>query len=1327
MKTQLSVLLCLCIISLGFSQDQLWQRVDSQKNLGIFTNQTDLPTKTVFTLDQETMYKALSKASLQKKGVVSNVIIPFPNADGTLENYNIYENPIMEPEFAAKYPNIKSYKGYSTTTAGVISFSISPKGVQSIRLGHGSSVFIEILSEKNSTYTVSNDMKNIAVSQNFGHRHEHEESPIHITNHQKSATDLQNNDDGKLRTYRLAVSATYEYTQFHKEEETEEEKIKERAIAAINATITTVNALYKQEVGVQFMLVDNEEIVYTEIDDPYNQLDDFDIFENQIQNVIDTNIGSDNYDIGHLFSKRTGPLQRLSFGEIKSLCQQGSKAKGFSCIIEPVGELFDINIVSHELAHQLGANHTFSYREEISLNGESTGAQMEPGSGSTIMGYNLATDVPKNQIVQASPGTYFHAYSIHQMRENITNPENCRGIIADTNNTPPIVDAGPDYIIPKGTPFVLTATATDAEGDALSYCWEQIDAEDFIPDNSVYGPLFRSLLPKNEVNTRNFPSLFDPLHQKWEKLPNKSGQLNFRCTVKDGQSNNGDSMKITVTDQAGPFKVTQPTNTTTWPTGTEQTITWDVANTNGNAINAATVDILIANKGFIEQFFFKELATGVPNNGSYTFTVPEDLNFSKIARVMVKGSDNIFYALSENFEIGSLEEIGAPRDLKIYNRFTTTVELAWKMNLTAITNTQVKYEVFQNDEPIDTIVRVPIGLTYNVPDLESDETYSFYIKAIIGDEEIKSDPSNTITVTTSPSSVTDGSQCIGGVISSTSNSGFLNEGFPFIDGFSGFSNRFDKWTNSRLNDRTEFGRVFNWRVERTSTSDLTGPKEPAEGSTFAELRSFNITTNKTAYLYSKCFYITANSLDPEFSFQYHMFGSGMGSLTLQLSDDNGISWLDIWQKSGDQGNSWKEETILLNDYIQNGEYRGKQVRFRFKGVIGETNLSDIAIDDVRFIVSNPEPETCEEVALHMLYDAYSEEIKWEIIDNEDIVIASGSSYDGQGPLTSLYIYNCLIPGEYTFVLYDTGKDGFYTPGSYTLTNLETEEVIVSEAAFNGPSSSTKFTIGPKKPESPTNLKEDSKTDRSVALAWDKPDTPPHQYRIYQGISAGELEFVSVVGGASEFALIENLEPNTTYFFYITATNSIGDESEPSNIVEVTTSAPIARPEPPSNLISTPESLEISLEWDRSPSSNVRYNIYQNDVLVQRTRFTFAFIQDLNPNTEYTFYVTAINTEGGESEPSNSTTATPLPAALKSNVSTITIIPNPVEDSNHVTVVSSQHIVSYAVYDIAGREVRSTTPLPDTKTISLTGIENGMYIVKLQDDKGKTFNQSLIIN
>ena len=75
----------------------------------------------------------------------------------------------------------------------------------------------------------------------------------------------------------------------------------------------------------------------------------------------------------------------------------------------PQGDNFDIDYVAHEMGHQFGANHTFTHSNE------GTGAQMEPGSGSTIMGYAGITSLD----VQPHSDAYFHAESVQQVTNYI--------------------------------------------------------------------------------------------------------------------------------------------------------------------------------------------------------------------------------------------------------------------------------------------------------------------------------------------------------------------------------------------------------------------------------------------------------------------------------------------------------------------------------------------------------------------------------------------------------------------------------------------------------------------------------------------------------------------------------------------------------------------------------------------------------------------------------------------------------------------------------------------------------------------------------------------
>ncbi|MCB4235869.1 PKD domain-containing protein [Kaistella anthropi] len=75
--------------------------------------------------------------------------------------------------------------------------------------------------------------------------------------------------------------------------------------------------------------------------------------------------------------------------------------------------------------------------------------------------------------VQAHSDAYFHYYSIYQVQNNLTS-KTC-AVETAVANTPPVITAMPDITIPKGTAFVLSAQATDAEGDPLTYTWEQVD------------------------------------------------------------------------------------------------------------------------------------------------------------------------------------------------------------------------------------------------------------------------------------------------------------------------------------------------------------------------------------------------------------------------------------------------------------------------------------------------------------------------------------------------------------------------------------------------------------------------------------------------------------------------------------------------------------------------------------------------------------------------------------------------------------------------------------------------------------------------------------
>jgi subtilisin-like proprotein convertase family protein len=478
-------------------------------------------------------------------------------------------------------------------------------------------------------------------------------------------------NDQTLRTFRIAISTTGEYTNFWDDGNNANGNAQQDALAQVVSTLNRNNEVFEVDMAVSFTLVSGTSIIYPNAaSDPYTGS-----FNSQLQTTLTNNIGEANYDIGHLFNFGGN---NGNAGCIGCVCVNGQKGSGFSShsFLDNDGgpymsDFFDIDYVPHEIGHQMGANHTWSFSSE------GTGVNAEPGSGTTIMGYAGITG-PDD--VQDHSDPYFHYYSILQILNNLQNRTCWVG--TPIANNPPVADAGLDFTIPAGTAFVLKGAATDPDGgDVLTYNWEQIDngvttSGNFGP-NKTTGAVWRSRPPSTTPN-RFMPFVervisgqlteTNPVetvdNSSWETVSNVSRSLNFALIVRDRSEANGtgqtpqssyDTMTVTVDGLSGPFAVTSQTTNETWDAGSNQTVTWDVAGTNGGAVNTPTVNILLSiDGGFTYPF---TLATNVPNDGSANITVPVTGSGDvTTARVKVEGNNNIFYAInSTNFSIQETE------------------------------------------------------------------------------------------------------------------------------------------------------------------------------------------------------------------------------------------------------------------------------------------------------------------------------------------------------------------------------------------------------------------------------------------------------------------------------------------------------------------------------------------------------------------------------------------------------------------------------------------------------------------------------------------------
>ena len=742
MKMTMKKLICtvlLFINALGIAQikNDLWKKDNSNEASKKITK-SHLPQKNIFELDITALNKILSKTSKnQKINTQSNILITLPNGEGKFENFLVYENSIMSPELALKYPEIKSYIGIGTNnTKATAYFSSTPLGFKSMTVyPDKETIFIESINSDNTSYTVykKSDRKNAFSKFECGVT----DTDMEVIN-QSANTLLRGADDGKLRTFRLAVSCTGEYANYFG-------GTKALALAGIVNTMTRVNGIFERDFGLRLILIsNNDDIIYTDsASDPYTDSSTY--WGSQLQSNLTNVIGEANYDIGHLFGGTTAGGNANCKG---CICVDGIKGSGYTGTSTPSGDNFDIDYVAHEMGHQLGANHTFTYRNE-----GGNPAQMEPGSASTIMSY---AGTSLKDIVQ-KPDAYFHAISIQQVTDNIKT-KTCATITL-TGNATPVVNAGLDYTIPKGTPFMLNGSATDTNtNDILTYSWEQMDlgnATTTVPSSTAAtGSLFRSYAPSSSP-IRYFPNLNTILSgltttQGYriasETLPGVARTMNFRLTVRDnragGGANNSDDMIVTVNDAAGPFTINSQNTSVTYAAGTTQTVNWTVAGTNENGINCSNVDILLSTDG--GQTFPIVLLAGTPNDGSQNITIPNIPGTSN--RLMIKGSNHIFFDINNsNFTItgsGNVDTISPTTStLSASGTTTTNTNLSWTASSDNVG--VIGYDVYQNGALISTVNTTSLTITGLVPAT----TYNFYIKAKDAVGNVSSE-SNTVIVTT---------------------------------------------------------------------------------------------------------------------------------------------------------------------------------------------------------------------------------------------------------------------------------------------------------------------------------------------------------------------------------------------------------------------------------------------------------------------------------------------------------------------------------------------------------------------------------------------------
>lgn len=633
----------------GYSQTNktLWEKsTKNPKTEDLVLMDSEPLVSTVYQFNLEAFKAKLLNAPDRKLlKTQSSLIVDLPGEDGQMHAFRVKEASIMHPDLQARYPEIRSYVGESVDNPGTVTrFSVTPLGLHAMTFTSQGVRFINPYSKDGALY-IEFAKKDVVSTKSFLC----EFSDDNLIEENKSASaSLFNANDGMMRTFRLALASTVEYSQFHWQAAgipafgTVAQK-KAAVLAAMVVTMTRVNGVYERELSMTMELIANNDSVIFIGTDSYTN-DDGPTMLGQNTTVLNSTIGAANYDIGHVFSTGGGGIASLN-----SPCT-GNKARGVTGLPSPVGDAFDIDFVCHEMGHQYGAPHTFNGNTGFcGGNNREPSNAYEPGSGTTIMAY-AGICAPQN--VQSNSDDYFHQKSLQMIWSNVTTGASTCAAQSATGNAAPTAEAGANYTIPISTPYMLTGSSTDVDGTSThTYTWEQYDLGPAgVPtETTASGPLVRSFAG-TENPTRYIPRISDLLvsggSTTWEKLVSVGRAINFRLTVRDNDVDGGqtavDNMMVTTSTAAGPFAVTSQTGLVTWSSGNTETITWNVANTDTGAVNTPNVDILLSTDG--GETFSTVLAAGVPNDGSHDIIVPALSEDNCL--VMVKGSGNIFFNIN---------------------------------------------------------------------------------------------------------------------------------------------------------------------------------------------------------------------------------------------------------------------------------------------------------------------------------------------------------------------------------------------------------------------------------------------------------------------------------------------------------------------------------------------------------------------------------------------------------------------------------------------------------------------------------------------------------